>query len=688
MAVLNLTIKNVIYKAKNRAAPNDTNYVTLLKNINCTFTSGNIYAIMGPSGSCKTTFLNTLAGFVPSDALTSGSIMYNGKERNELWFNEIGFIEQDDPVIKKLSIYEFIKEQTSYRLAGEIGSILINEKIKETLEMLDISSISGQYLSDVSCEERKTAMLAVELISEPNILIIDYMMSCLNLISITKLITQLKKHAEDKNKIVIFTVKEAVSDVIELLSNLLVMYKGALLYEGPINEAAEAFERMGFKNKSGLSSSDFLYNTLFQAENNDEEIQQLKEALILNKEKENEAVYKAATMNSKGFKCFNCGISLRHVLLNINTMFKNDMRQWPYGIKFLKNWILMAVVFAFFGMIFYDDEKMILSPDYEPKSPLFLAERAYFGFLIISLVLSPVSYFHSSSVHMRKCLKKRNCSIPTIMCSALLYNAPYFSLGFILSLAVGCINYIIRGIKLEIDSSELFYFTIYALIPPIILLFFSTFARNFYISILSKCIQLYMIVFHGYSRFVHTIFFKPVQNIDSDSSWHHILFDYAYRVLDKGLLSLVSPFKHIAISQINSSLDSLQASTPRLNELSNIFSSIFSQEDVVESSSIADKNTRNQQVMKALNFIYARMNKMTKWPKFYFHDSLVEEVEEAKDIKEFYFLLRKYAMRKLLYLNLSKITAFIYLWVLMGCLVSGSAFILWKRFAPEVRLKL
>ena len=66
-----LEVKDIVYHYK---ANKDKN---VLNGISYGFDEGTVYAILGTSGSGKTTFLSLLAGL---DTPVSGSILYEGQE--------------------------------------------------------------------------------------------------------------------------------------------------------------------------------------------------------------------------------------------------------------------------------------------------------------------------------------------------------------------------------------------------------------------------------------------------------------------------------------------------------------------------------------------------------------------------------------------------------------------------------
>ena len=66
-----LEAKNILYSYKSKRDKN------VLNNVSATFEESTFYAIVGSSGSGKTTFLSLLAGL---DNPVSGSILYSGED--------------------------------------------------------------------------------------------------------------------------------------------------------------------------------------------------------------------------------------------------------------------------------------------------------------------------------------------------------------------------------------------------------------------------------------------------------------------------------------------------------------------------------------------------------------------------------------------------------------------------------
>ena len=98
-----LTAKEVIYEYRNSYQT-----VRAVNGVSCEFHQGQVYAIVGSSGSGKTTFLSLLAGL---DVPTSGSIELDGRstseiDRDEYRLNHVSVIYQNFNLFQHLTVLE------------------------------------------------------------------------------------------------------------------------------------------------------------------------------------------------------------------------------------------------------------------------------------------------------------------------------------------------------------------------------------------------------------------------------------------------------------------------------------------------------------------------------------------------------------------------------------------------------
>lgn len=146
-----------------------------LKNINIELNSGESIAVIGRSGSGKSTFLKLLGGLVPA---TSGTYKFNNKtidlnnEKKISKFrkNEIGFIVQNYALIKDINVYKNIEIPLIY---SGLSKNERQKKIDFILKQLDISKNKFKYPDEISGGEAQRVAIARVLVANKNIILAD-----------------------------------------------------------------------------------------------------------------------------------------------------------------------------------------------------------------------------------------------------------------------------------------------------------------------------------------------------------------------------------------------------------------------------------------------------------------------------------------------------------------------------------
>ncbi|NPA69056.1 MAG: ATP-binding cassette domain-containing protein, partial [Chlorobi bacterium] len=202
--------------------------------------SGRMIGIMGGSGVGKSTLLNVLNGTFP---LHGGKITINGydlhKDKDKL-NGIIGFVPQDDLLIEELTVY-----QNLYYNAKLCFSNYTEEEIKQAvnkiLDDLDLSEVKNLTVGNpvnkfISGGQRKRLNIALELIREPAILIVDEPTSGLSSMDSDMVMNLLKEQAL-KNKLVLVNIHQPSSDIYKLFDSLLMMDKGGhpVYYGNPVD---------------------------------------------------------------------------------------------------------------------------------------------------------------------------------------------------------------------------------------------------------------------------------------------------------------------------------------------------------------------------------------------------------------------------------------------------------------------
>ena len=124
-----LTANEVIYEYRNSYQT-----VRAVNGVSCEFHQGKVYAIVGSSGSGKTTFLSLLAGL---DVPTSGSIELDGRatdqiDRDEYRLNHVSVIYQNFNLFQHLTVLENAAYPLYVRkMPGKEADALAMEKLRQ-----------------------------------------------------------------------------------------------------------------------------------------------------------------------------------------------------------------------------------------------------------------------------------------------------------------------------------------------------------------------------------------------------------------------------------------------------------------------------------------------------------------------------------------------------------------------------
>ena len=211
-----------------------------IKRFTLTEDSGRLIGIIGGSGSGKSTLLNVLNGNILPKR---GSIQINGfdiHEHKELLKGVIGYVPQDDLLIKELTVFQNLYYNA--RLCfGNYTEAQIYRVVEQALIDFDLVEARDLNVGDalhtiLSGGQRKRLNIALELIREPSILFVDEPTSGLSSADSEKVITLLKRQAL-KGKLVISNIYQPSSDIFKMLDKLIVMDQGGriIYYGNPVN---------------------------------------------------------------------------------------------------------------------------------------------------------------------------------------------------------------------------------------------------------------------------------------------------------------------------------------------------------------------------------------------------------------------------------------------------------------------
>lgn len=214
----------------------------ILKNVSFKINKGEIFTILGGSGSGKTTITKCIVGLLKP---TSGSIKVFGKEItqiNPLKLNElrkeIGYVFQGAALFDSLKVWEnvvFYYLEHSHMKEKELKEIALTY-----LKMVGLGEHTlGLYPSELSGGMKKRVGIARAIATQPKLVIYDEPTSGLDPIT-SRLIDNLIKELRDKTSSTALVVSHDMVSAFTISDRIMILREGEVVLIGTPQEVLES----------------------------------------------------------------------------------------------------------------------------------------------------------------------------------------------------------------------------------------------------------------------------------------------------------------------------------------------------------------------------------------------------------------------------------------------------------------
>lgn len=238
-----IQVKHVsrIVGCKNGTGINGGNRKKILDDITLTIERGELVAILGGSGAGKTTFMNCINGFEPA---TEGTVLFDGIDLYKNYKSlksRMGYVPQQDIVYDELTLKDMLRYTGKLRLPREEVRTTLDKRVAEAIDMVDLNGQRDTLIKKLSGGQKKRASIAVELLSDPQLMFLDEPTSGLDPEAETSLMTQLRRLSDNSGKTVVVVTHTLQN--INLFDKVIFLAPGGkLCFYGSPEEAAAFFE--------------------------------------------------------------------------------------------------------------------------------------------------------------------------------------------------------------------------------------------------------------------------------------------------------------------------------------------------------------------------------------------------------------------------------------------------------------
>ncbi|KAF7663306.1 hypothetical protein LDENG_00213550 [Lucifuga dentata] len=220
-------------------------------------------AIMGPTGSGKTSLLDVIAGRKDPAGLQEGKVLVDGNTVTSNLRLSSAYVVQDDILMGTLTVRENLLFSANLRLNPQhYSSSDKQSRVDAIIQDLSLTGcadtkIGTEFLRGVSGGERKRCSIGMELITFPSLLFLDEPTTGLDSNTANCIISLLYKLSR-RGKTVIFSIHQPRYSIFKQFDHLTLMHKGEVVFTGAADKALEYFTDLGYQIDSFNNPADFL----------------------------------------------------------------------------------------------------------------------------------------------------------------------------------------------------------------------------------------------------------------------------------------------------------------------------------------------------------------------------------------------------------------------------------------------
>ena len=193
-------------------------------NVSITVRENSIYGLLGPNGAGKSTTLKMITGMLRP---TNGKVLFNGHDWTRKDLEQIGALIETPPLYDNLSAAENLEVRA--KLLG-----VPKARLDEVLEIVDLQNTGRKKAGQFSMGMKQRLGIAIALLNNPKLLILDEPTNGLDPIGIQELRSLIRSFPSQGITVIlsshILSEVQLIADDIGIISN------GILGYEGQMNK--------------------------------------------------------------------------------------------------------------------------------------------------------------------------------------------------------------------------------------------------------------------------------------------------------------------------------------------------------------------------------------------------------------------------------------------------------------------
>ena len=203
----------------------------ILDNLNLQLNKGQILGMLGPNGVGKSTIFNIITGLVTPDF---GSIIINSEKINKYPIYQrtlkfkIGFVPQNGGYFHDLTVYENLKAIAEITIKN---ISFREEKINSLISKFELDPIRDIKADFISGGQKKKLVIALSLISDPEILLLDEPFAALDIMTI-KTLQEIIVDLQSSSNISVILCDHQARDLLACVDTAAIIHNGKVVAQG------------------------------------------------------------------------------------------------------------------------------------------------------------------------------------------------------------------------------------------------------------------------------------------------------------------------------------------------------------------------------------------------------------------------------------------------------------------------
>jgi branched-chain amino acid transport system ATP-binding protein len=209
-----------------------------VKDLSFEVNRGEIFGIGGPNGAGKTTLFDMISGVVSADA---GKIAFAGHEittapAHRICHRGVARIFQSTAAFDSMTVRENVMVGAMFGIGGQVFPPIFRghkaiERADAAMAAMGLTELADTNIADLPILDRKLAMCASAVASDPKMLLLDEPVGGLNPHEIDFVVDIVRNIAAQG--ITVILIEHVMRFMVQLATRVMIMHHGVKIFEGP-----------------------------------------------------------------------------------------------------------------------------------------------------------------------------------------------------------------------------------------------------------------------------------------------------------------------------------------------------------------------------------------------------------------------------------------------------------------------